>query len=604
MIKSLKCTLTACTLIIFWGIASANLPAAAQVYTQLPPLGGGAPLRGVVLGGEGGQEGPDYHGIAYAADTEPFLFKGFNTFDLPVTWEALANGNVNWMIDKSHDNYYYKYIIDFITNETKVSHAQVIFDLYNFFRYNAGGGDGAAGDNSQVLGSGGDEPGMDPYVALWMDIQSTVRAIEAKNNNPDAVIFKLMNTPYFFPENRDSLEHRLADYYFSVIDKIHQDDPNRIFIVDSDSREVAPPFKYDGGYFDDPIWVQPGPTWGPIKFLIDEINNKYGADSSIAQSIRKHIIIEAHDNFYNQKPNYYHWGYGIDGCADKTDYMYQQINAIKTFCNEDDHKGVTWMLGQINIPDYNKDQTYNGVALKPVCKKDMETALQYAHTNEPTFAGFTLEASGHSWGPDFAGNFSPGTCKYTGDHKIISYLPSDTLFDKNSYLKETVEGTRILNDLPAILWPKLTGFAVKYIIHNKSNYTLNIDSDSGGIVEPGDNGAGIMARDWRIPYCNHVEPLKGTISMPDNNFDFEVNGDMFGLNDDGTKQYGGNEIKFNIGKPQLTDNMGDRAIVINITNGDGHHPKPPQDLPDIPSQPYTPESAPYPGLKHLHAQSR
>ena len=591
----------ACILIIFWGIASAKLPPEAQVYTPLPPLGGGAPLRGVVLGGDGGQESRNYHSIAYAADTEPFLFKGFNTFDLPVTWEGLANGNQNWMIDMSLDNYYYKYIIDFITNETKVKHVQVIFDLYNFFRYNVDGGDGAASDNSQVLGSAGGEPGMDPYVALWQDIQSTVRAIEAKNHNPDAVIFKLMNTPYFFPENRDNLEHRLADYYFAVIDKIHQDDPNRIFIVDSDYRATESSLKhkrpysslkhnkpYMGADWVQGVWIHPGPTWGPIKFLMDDINNKYGASSSMAQNIRKHIIIEAQDNFYNQKSNL-DGDYGIDGCADKTDYMNQQINAIKNFCNEDDHKGVTWMLGQINIPDYNKDQTYNGVALKPVCKKDMETALQDAHTNEPTFAGFTLEASGHSWGPDFAGNFSPGTCKYTGDYNNISYLPSDTLFDKNSFLNEEVEGSRILNDLPGSEWPKLSSFAVKYIIHNKSNYTLNIDPDSGAIVEPGDNGAGIMARDWRIPYCNHVEPLKGTISMPDNNFGFEVNGDWFSLNDDGTKSFGGSELKFTVEKPQITDNKGDQAIVVDITNGSGTPPKLPQDLPDIPSQPYIPD---------------
>ena len=72
--------------------------------------------------------------------------------------------------------------------------------------------------------------------------------------------------------------------------------------------------------------------------------------------------------------------------------------------------------------------------------------------------------------------------------------------------------------------------------------------------------------------------------MPDNNFDFEVNGDMFGLNDDGTKQYGGTELKFTVEKPQITDDKGDQAIVVDITNGSGTPPKLPQDLPDIPSQ--------------------
>ena len=632
MMKALKSTLTTCTLIMIWGLATAKLPPAAQVYTTTSALGGGAPLRGVVLSGASGQMNPNYHGIAYTADAEPLIYKGFNTFRIPVTWEALSNNNKNgnWMIDKGADNQYYQQLINLITNLTKIKNVHVIIDLHNYFRYGypcpkgGSGCDNEANNNTNgVLGSGNGTPGLDPYIALWQDIYNTVSKIEVENHNPDSVIFELMNEPYFFDDDNRDMETLLATFYHAVIEQIHKEDPKRTFMVDGD--EWAGMHRFD---MHDPDWIPKPPIGGPIQDLIYEIDHDQSTAADAAD-IRAHLIIDVHDYFWNLKRNS-NGDYGIDGCSDQVNNIRRQEQAMVDFCNATaalcgpstktgvdihcDNTGVRWLMGEVNVPDYDKDQRYVDHTLKPMCKKDMEAALQYAHTNEPTYAGFTLQASGHLLGPDSSGNFSPGTCKYTGNYHNISYLPSDSLFDTNSYLNETIKGTRILNDLPAILWPKVSDFPVKYIIHNKSDYTLNIDSDSSDIVGNSPDGAGVLHRNWLIPHCNHIEPLKGIISMPDNNFEFYVGDDKMGLHADGSQNCScnaccksaqhGNEVSFTIEKPQSAKNIANQSIVVDINNGSGTPPKPPQDLPDIPSQPYTPRSAPYPGLKYLHAQSR
>jgi endoglucanase len=162
-------------------------PATATVGTPI------IPYRGVSLaGGEFSSLPPQFLAqagefIPYDDDAAIFIYKGMNTFRIPITWEYFAdiNGQVN-----AQPNYLNK-LTDVIT-KLGDRNATIIIDVHNYMRYNPSNvvlnTVNANPYGKDVIGLGTEAPTTQAFALLWSNIVGLYHA--------PRILYGIMNEPH------------------------------------------------------------------------------------------------------------------------------------------------------------------------------------------------------------------------------------------------------------------------------------------------------------------------------------------------------------------------------------------------------------------------
>lgn len=149
-------------------------------------------FRGVNLaGGEFGQSpGSTFasEGLALPFDNDAklFIYKGMNTFRIPITWEYFADPN--GIINAKRE---YLERLDNVIDELVAKNATVIIDLHNYMRYNPGNlslNSEAGRGTADVIGVGRGVPTLLSVKRLWT-------AIVNKYRQP-SIVYGIMNEPH------------------------------------------------------------------------------------------------------------------------------------------------------------------------------------------------------------------------------------------------------------------------------------------------------------------------------------------------------------------------------------------------------------------------
>lgn len=153
----------------------------------------GVPYRGVSLAGGEFVDGPPqflaHAGVflPYDDDAAIFIYKGMNTFRIPITWEYFAdiNGRVN-----AQANYLDK-LADVIT-KLNARNATIIIDVHNYMRYNPTNVTlntvNTNPDGTDVIGQGTAAPTTQAFATLWSNIVGLYHS--------PRILYGVMNEPH------------------------------------------------------------------------------------------------------------------------------------------------------------------------------------------------------------------------------------------------------------------------------------------------------------------------------------------------------------------------------------------------------------------------
>lgn len=166
----------------------------AQTYST------GIPYRGVSLAGgdfkdDGTGNAPSGKFIPQLKDAALFLYKGMNTYRIPVAWEYLADINGDFL--NTSDGQQYLSRLDNIIQTLSKKNATIILDLHNYMRFNPSDISQDYNDHSldgpDVIGIGSNAPTTQAFQNLWFNL--------AKRYSGQNLIYGIMNEPHDIDEN-------------------------------------------------------------------------------------------------------------------------------------------------------------------------------------------------------------------------------------------------------------------------------------------------------------------------------------------------------------------------------------------------------------------
>lgn len=358
--------------------ADNTLPS-AQTYST------GIPYRGVSLsGGEFADSGngwaPAGKFIPNLNDSALFIYKGMNTYRIPISWEYLADINGNITAQQS-----YLTALDNIITELTAKNATIIIDIHNYMRFNPANVskdyENTDPNGSDVIGVGKDAPSTAAFAKLWANIAN-------RYHSPN-IIYALMNEPH------DMSSDIIAKNENAAIEAIRQQEK---------TLNISPH-----------LILIDGNNWTGLHSWDQSIQgNPANSDVFPAKIIdpANHIAIEVHQYFDSDSSGQYKSNDNNGDCLSLTafqkgyTYKGQEMPGFDTYWP----KFTTWAKNnnvKIFLGEFGSPDTAN-------CKADINYTLgelnKFADVDakqDSGVIGWTVWSAGHAWG-NYTLSIAPG----------------------------------------------------------------------------------------------------------------------------------------------------------------------------------------------------
>lgn len=324
------------------------------------------PYRGVSLaGGEFEDTPPQYLAHAgeflpYDNDAAIFIYKGMNTFRIPIVWEYFAdiNGQVNAQPT------YLSRLTNTIINLT-ARNASIIIDVHNYMRYNPNNVRlNTANTNpfgADVIGQGSAAPTTQAFATLWSNIVGLFHS--------PRILYGLMNEPH--------------DVTFPLVVKNTNAAIQAIRLKETQLGLAQTPH----------LVLVSGNNWTGLHswFSVDGFCN--GNDAIFLDRLvdpAHHFAIEVHQYFDADSSGTY-----VDGKCVPTVLFNATFDAYwARFANWSSTHNVSVVLGEFGAPDND------------VCRSDvthlMDAFMAFNHS-----LGWVVWAGGNSWGSVYPISVAP-----------------------------------------------------------------------------------------------------------------------------------------------------------------------------------------------------
>lgn len=357
-IKYLACCVS---LLFAINVVAKPLPNAASYQS-------GASYRGVNLAGGAFASGSAKQGafLPTLNDAALFLYRGMNTFRIPIAWEYLADKDGNFKKDKEGQTYLHK--LSDTVNALTAKKAHVIIDIHNYMRYNPSDimnnyQHHEMGDD--VIGYGSNAPSQQAYANLWKNIVTQFHNAY--------VIYDLMNEPHDMPNDlMIANENAAIQTIRNTESQLNINQPHLIFIEGNNWTGLH-------------SWTRSGNSQVYPQSINDPKNN---------------FAIEIHQYFDTDNSGTYQKPHNdcitLEAFTAKFDQYWPKMTAWMK------QNKVKVFLGEFGSPDTSN------------CRADITYLLDhlnnavYSSTDGYGIIGWTVWAAGGSWG-DYVNSIAPGS---------------------------------------------------------------------------------------------------------------------------------------------------------------------------------------------------
>lgn len=309
------------------------------------------PYRGISLaGGEfEGEYAANGVFLPFDNDAELFIYKGMNTFRIPILWEYIAD--IDGTI-RATPNYLER--LDGVIANLTAKNATVILDLHNYMRYNPSNVALNTANTDprgrDVIGVGRGAPTLGAVGLLWTNIV-------ARYSSP-RMIYGLMNEPH------DVSFESIANYYSVAIDAIRR----------AERFYKLPPH----------LLLVSGNNWTGLHswFGGDNNNSFTNANRLLFNDTENNTAIEVHQYFDDDASGTYY----TNDCVSFDAFKPQFDRYWTRFVDWCRTKQVKAFLGEFGIP---RTET---------CIREATYILEHIHALDSVFLGWTVWAAGNAWG--------------------------------------------------------------------------------------------------------------------------------------------------------------------------------------------------------------
>lgn len=420
----------------------------ADNYPNVQTYAQGIPLRGVSLAGgdfvDDNSGAPNGDFIPTLNDSALFLYRGINTYRIPVVWEYLADIGGNLKTDPQAANYLRK--LSQVINDLSGKGAIVILDLHNYMRYNPNNIslDYTNHDfnGPDVIGMGGNKaPTQVAYALLWKNLTQLY-------HGPN-MMYAIMNEPHDI-SNALLLSNENAAIAAIRSEEKLQDVPAHTILIDGNNWTGLHSWTGLGPQNDQPPnWkIYPAGIKDPANNYAIDVHQYFDSDGSGTYQNNDCISLSDFRNGYSYQGQ--QWP-GFDSYWPQFT-QWATTNKVKVF------------IGEFGSPDTTNCRLDINYFLKNI------SSFAYSSQQQYGVLGWLAWAAGGSWG-NYVNSIAPGG-------------PANTLMWDNALYQNYLTETQ---PLPAL-------GAAQYQLQNATGQTLYFSSGEwpfnkkgSALLKPGDS---------------------------------------------------------------------------------------------------------------------